>query len=112
MEAHETVLRAGEEEDFRLKFSELREGLCRALRANGILFLPGVSSNDLLSILSRVMGNPTTKHEECLSTDWSNEYGRFTQKIGDIIGHPGFSEDTKPSDILESIKSRLGNIHI
>lgn len=95
------------EEESRLKFAELRDGLRQLLQKRGLPLDAGVSSSDLVAILSQAVGSSNaSKYTERLDTDWREEYRRLVQGIGVLTGSHSDTE-TDPRAVIDSVERRM-----
>lgn len=105
---HELEISAIEEES-RRKFAELRDGLRQLLQKRGLPLAAGVSSSDLVAVLSQAVGScNASKYNERLDTDWREEYQRLVQEIGALTGSHSDTE-IDPRSVIDSVERRMAS---
>jgi len=95
-----------EEETFRRKIVDLREGLRDVFNSHDIILSQGISNSDLLSSVAQICGQQPAKYLERLGTSWEEEYTSVAQRIGFLLEDRNFSIDTEPTEIIQAVQSR------
>jgi len=98
---------AAREEESRLKFAELRDGLRQVLQKRGLLLEAGVSNSALVSVLSQAIGSTDApKYDERLDTDWQEEYQRLVRQIHALMGSAADVE-TEPRAVIDAVEQKI-----